>query len=217
MIAAAIAGAAIWLLSPAPLQQRHLLMLKTWALAFSALAPIYFSFFWAAHFYPRYCAPLAIIGCVWFGVFAGRLMARAIAALALALLLVNAGVAWRELHTGRMGEGHAVTAGFVNRYLSGQKVGAFQSGVTGYYNENVVNLDGKVNVAALRAMRERRVEQYLDEAGIDFVVDWRGVIEGLLPGALASGRWSICPADVGARETICIMRAGLSFPVSVPG
>jgi hypothetical protein len=122
-------------------------------------------------------------------------------------LALNAAALWRAFHSGGIGDGHAITAGYVSREIpKDARVGAFQSGVTGFYNANVINLDGKVNSAALIAMREKRVEEYLDAARIDYVLDWKGVIEGLIPRAMSSGTWEPCPKPVGNLETICIMR-----------
>jgi len=38
------------------------------------------------------------------------------------------------------------------------------------------------------------------------VIDWQGVIEGLMPRAMQSGQWTRCPLPVGNKETICVMR-----------
>ncbi len=51
------------------------------------------------------------------------------------------------------------------------RVGAFESGTLGYFREHVVNLDGKVNPAALRAREAGRSEEYTMRAGVDVIVD----------------------------------------------
>ncbi len=54
-----------------------------------------------------------------------------------------------------------------------QKVGMFQSGTTGFLSpEIVVNLDGKVNVGALRALQEGRIPAYVDSMKFDYLIDW---------------------------------------------
>ena len=61
---------------------------------------------------------------------------------------------------------------------SSWKVGMVQSGVVGYYAErSVINLDGKVNPQALRALRERRMGAYLEEEKIDLFGDWNDLVE----------------------------------------
>lgn len=190
--------------------------LRAWTLAFALLPPIYFAFFWAAHFYARYTALLSIVGLLVLGFAAARLFARRPAPMLAAWLVVAltlSGVtAWRDLHSGRSTDGHAVVAGFVHDRLPREaRVGLFQSGVTGYFNPNVLNLDGKVNADALKALRDKQVAAYLDRAGVDYVVDWQGVIEGLIPGVLSDGRWTRCPADPRNDLSICIMRPGKAF------
>jgi hypothetical protein len=195
-------------------------VLWSWWTAAAFLPVVYFAFFWAAHFYARYTAPLLILAtlataCALASV-ASRLRAPLLGAFILVVLAFNATALFRTLHAGGIGDGHSVTAGYVSREISKDaRVGAFQSGVTGYYNENVINLDGKVNSAALAAMREKRVEEYLDAEQISYVIDWRGVLEGLIPRAMAFGDWAPCPKPVGNLETICIMRrAGHAAPAA---
>jgi len=56
-------------------------------------------------------------------------------------------------------------------------VGAFQSGTLGFFHDRTINLDGKVNPEALRAIRERRHQSYVVESPIQFVVDWDTILE----------------------------------------
>lgn len=50
------------------------------------------------------------------------------------------------------------------------RIGALQSGALGFFRDEVVNLDGKVNVAALA--RRNDLMAYLNEDRIDWLVDW---------------------------------------------
>lgn len=186
-------------------------VMAAWAAGVIVLPLIYFTFFWAAHFYARYTAPLAVVCLVLTAACVAYLpeqRRRILALVAFALMaLTNVWAAWDTHHRGGIGDGHSVAAGYVANHLpKDARIGAFQSGVVGYYNENVINLDGKVNVDALAAMREKRVEEYVDAERIDYVIDWQGVIEGLMPRAMKSGEWIRCPLPVGNKETICVMR-----------
>lgn len=52
-------------------------------------------------------------------------------------------------------------------------VGAFNSGILGYFSERkVVNLDGLVNNSAYDAMREKRLWSYLSAAGVTHIIDY---------------------------------------------
>jgi 4-amino-4-deoxy-L-arabinose transferase-like glycosyltransferase len=64
-------------------------------------------------------------------------------------------------------------------------IGVFQGGAIGYLSERrVVNLDGKVNREAFRALRERRLDAYVLSSGIDVVMDSERVLNLFL------GPWS---------------------------
>jgi Dolichyl-phosphate-mannose-protein mannosyltransferase len=75
-------------------------------------------------------------------------------------------------------------------------IGAFQSGIVGYYlNRDFYGLDGKINRGALRAMREHRMDVYVREKQISYLLDWPALIDTLFvrrslsPDPLAS--WKI--------------------------
>jgi hypothetical protein len=54
-------------------------------------------------------------------------------------------------------------------------VGAYQSGTYAYFRSNVVNLDGKTNPDLNR--EQITVSEYLDRAGIDWLIDWSYTLE----------------------------------------
>ncbi|PJF31652.1 MAG: hypothetical protein CUN52_02445 [Phototrophicales bacterium] len=61
------------------------------------------------------------------------------------------------------------------------RIGAFQSGVMVYYADApVINLDGKVNADAHRAMTEGRMWDYICDQQLDYIVDWPVMIYFLL-------------------------------------
>ncbi|HEY3886458.1 MAG TPA: hypothetical protein VGL62_14700, partial [Vicinamibacterales bacterium] len=51
-----------------------------------------------------------------------------------------------------------------------ERVGAFQSGTLGYFRDGVVNLDGKVNPAALAA--RGRLKEYTRAIGVNWIADF---------------------------------------------
>jgi len=56
-------------------------------------------------------------------------------------------------------------------------IGAFQSGTIGYLSQRkVVDLDGKVNREAFRALQDHSVNEYLRAAGVDVVMDHMPVL-----------------------------------------
>ena len=87
----------------------------------------------------------------------------------------------------------SIFAGLVKQRFGELRVGAFQSGVIGYYNSNTFNLDGKLDHAALRYLKDGRISGYIEEKRMDVLVDWDEQFDTFMAspaerGCLAS-RW----------------------------
>jgi hypothetical protein len=69
-----------------------------------------------------------------------------------------------------------------------ERIGVFQCGTIGYMcDRKVINLDGKVNRDAFFALRKNGLEKYLDDEGIDVVIDHGKILElflGLSPDSI---------------------------------
>jgi hypothetical protein len=78
--------------------------------------------------------------------------------------------------------GYIEAAGTLDRALPpGSRGGAFQSGTVGYFARHpVINLDGVVNRDATRALREKRMSDYIRSEGIEAIIDWPLWFEALL-------------------------------------
>ncbi len=48
-----------------------------------------------------------------------------------------------------------------------------QSGISGYFFNNVINLDGKVNYSALEAIKSNKLFNYIKEEKIDVLMEWK--------------------------------------------
>lgn len=182
-----------------------------WGTAFALLCVVYLLFFGVVHFYERYLSPSLLVLLPLLAVAIAQRVpggqARWVAALPVFMLVCFGGWAGLSLHTGRVGNTHAVTAGFVQeRFAPPCRVGAFQSGVIGYFNPNVLNLDGKLNQEALEAQRQGYLDAYVDSVGIDIIVDWPGHIQFSFPQAFFEG-WDLCDARPENGITACITRS----------
>lgn len=167
------------------------------AIAASALVPIYFFNFGAGHFYARYLAPLLVFSVPWLAIELAPwvvLRPRRRALLAGVLLSGFAAQAYLSLHTGRIGNSHALAAGYLSTLPPGLKVGAFQSGVLGYFRDGVYNLDGKVSRAALDAAKRGALPDYIEASGIDVLIGWPEEIEYLRRLSPQLARWGSCDA-----------------------
>ena len=82
-----------------------------------------------------------------------------------------------------------------------EKVGIFQCGTVGYLSDrNVINLDGKVNRQALCALKSGCLEEYIEEEGIDVVVDHAIVIDIFLDASCRSKALSYTEIPNGAED-----------------
>lgn len=152
-----------------------------WIAGAVVLACYYFTLSWAGHFYGRYLAPLWLL---WAQLAAGAVSLRlgrlrndsvltAYHAGACALIALFAIEISYTLHRGHASNSHVYSAFYIREHKDLGTVGAFQSGIVGYMNqERVVNLDGKLDSRALLLSRRRHLECYLAERGIATLVDW---------------------------------------------
>jgi hypothetical protein len=159
-------------------------------LAFSlhgvALVGYYGLFFGADHFLSRYLAPFApllIVAALAAAMDLGRVLGQwarptlfpgiyGFGGLALSLLLLG-----RLLLPGSVDQGHSQVVAWVGENVSEDTwIGAVQTGTLGYWHDRTINLDGKVNPAALDARRtDGHVLRYVVESDIEYIVDWVGV------------------------------------------
>jgi hypothetical protein len=184
-IAVVIIGAYAWVAwvwirraGSATMRQAWLLAATT-TLAFGAF---YGLFFGAQHFMSRYFLALSPLYAVAWGaaIYAGwSRLERASHMLTIvgALLLVALPVGL-NLRTYRQGGQHPhfqVVEWLSSNVRDSEWVGAPQSGTAGYYHDRTINLDGKVNPAALHARRNGEVGQYVVDSDIQYVADWEGL------------------------------------------
>ncbi len=177
--------------------------LTSWLLALGALFTIYVVWFRPVFFFVRYSSPLLAVSMPLLAIgVAHTLKQSAVTAMTTAMVMGFAATCWVTLHSGRLGNSHSLSAGFVNRLLPPPAVvGAYQSGAVGYFNPNVVNLDGKVNSAALDAVSRGQFPAFVAARGITHVVDWPQITEPTSPFA----HWPDC--GMGAFGfSVCLAR-----------
>jgi hypothetical protein len=121
-----------------------------WCAAVIILIPLYTIFFWATYFYERYTSPLICVMLPFMAIIFSAIFAkiecekRVIHVFFLALAASFCVFSYRQFHMGLLGGSHSVVAGFVQKYIDkGTPVGSFQTGALAYFNDNVINLDGK--------------------------------------------------------------------------
>jgi hypothetical protein len=181
-----------------------------WLVCIATLIPVYLVAFWAKHFYGRYTAPLLVVTIPMLAVlatFAGQRFKR----LPMVVLGLSpaffAGLAVVQLHSGHMTLDFPINAGFVSKQISNERrVGAFQSGVLGFFNQDVVNLDGKIDPQALDSIRQGVIHAYIDSQGVDFLVDWPEVLQALLLKGNDGYGWQLCEQQPPGGRSRCYER-----------
>ncbi|HSG27799.1 MAG TPA: hypothetical protein VLA34_04905, partial [Candidatus Krumholzibacterium sp.] len=80
----------------------------------------------------------------------------------------------------------------------------FQCGMIGYFSHReIINLDGKVNREALDALKSGNLDGYMDEEGIDLVVDHSKILQ-IFFETTSDRIWRCCvpiPPAMGSRST----------------
>lgn len=155
-------------------------------LIFATILSLYYGFFFGAGwFLSRYLAPLApftIIAAVSVLLtVAGRIAPERCALISriagLAGLALCVGLLGRALIPGVRDQGHFQVVDWVTENIPAETwVGAVQTGTLGYWHDRTINLDGKVNPAALQAiLTDGHILNYVLESPIEVLADWRGI------------------------------------------
>lgn len=156
-------------------------------LAYTIYAVLIFAYysliFGAPWFLSRYFAPLAplfitALFSTAFDLVAPRFR-QLLGGAALASLALSALLLLRLAIPGEKEQGHFQVVDWVRTNLPDETwVGAVQTGTLGYWHDRTINLDGKVNPAALRAlMEDGDVLDYVIESEIEYLADWAGIAD----------------------------------------
>ena len=140
--------------------------------------------FGASHFLQRYFSILTpLLWMLTFGWIASlsqlspNRQQQFVVTLSLAAILIASGFAWRDWQRG-YALGTAQEHENVVRWVTANVpdsvwVGAIQSGTLGYFHDRTINLDGKVNAAALMAkIQHGDVLDYAIHSPIEYIADW---------------------------------------------
>ena len=178
-----------------------------WALAISELTLVYAGFFISTFFYLRYFSPLLVVTLPLLALlFAEKsFVQRRLSLVLAALVLLFAALDFTSLHRGRPGNPHFPAAAYVHANFPNARVGAFQSGVIGYFNPNVENLDGKLNTGALCAAQTHTLDRFLNRERINVLIDWPSYLTVLPPQYLAT-EWEACPIAPPNPQDVCLIR-----------
>jgi hypothetical protein len=81
------------------------------------------------------------------------------------------------------------------------------SGIAGFFHENVVNLDGKMNSDALAALRSGTLDEYLAHDRIDVMIDWPEQVALYISPERLREHWTRCAHEVPDSPMACWQRS----------
>tara|TARA_B100000242_G_C43040356_1_gene485310 strand:+ start:692 stop:2284 length:1593 start_codon:yes stop_codon:yes gene_type:complete len=179
------------------------------------LSLIYFSTSWATHFYYRYISPISIILIPIISINLISIFKTKKYIFFVCILLFTL-QSYASLHLGNVGNTNSVTAGYVysNFQSNNEYIGAFQSGVVGYFNNNVINLDGKLDHNALKAhLRHKdrkdnyKFSKFIEEKNINIIVDWEKYFKNYLNDLILNNKnWVKCDFKINNQQSICLRK-----------
>ncbi len=186
---------------------------RTWKLRpavplgiFTLALLVYYSFFFGApHFQFRYLVTVRLFVVLAVAAVAVELwcsegnprVVRSSVACTLFLLMAIGGAAFSR-NFGRQGVAgnfYAPVATWIGTHTAaGDRIGMFQAGTTGFfYPDRVVDLDGKVNLEALRALQHGTIGRYVDTSGFDYIIDWSSLTGAIFADARVRAKYR--PSD----------------------
>jgi hypothetical protein len=83
-------------------------------------------------------------------------------------------------------------------------IGMFQSGVSGFFLDNVLNLDGKVDHVAHNYMTHRKLNKFLDSMMVNVIIEWREGFKFSINDFESS--WKVYDENIGDDTTSCYVR-----------
>lgn len=147
-----------------------------------ALTVYYTFFFGAPHFLGRYLQSLRIVATLavasvlymaWRTAPHGKVRSLGGAAVVAATLVSFVALTVNFTQTGISWNVQLVPSQWISQHAGpSDRVAMFQTGTSGFFNRQVVNLDGKVNPAAGEAFRNGTLPLYVDSSEFDYIIDW---------------------------------------------
>lgn len=186
-------------------------MLIILLIPFLILLIIYFIFSHAPYFYFRYFVFLSVVSlplCITLFAFLLKKFNQINKGLLVLIVLVGFIIqAYLYLNSGKSSLAFAVRTEFVKSHFNIQNnIAAYQTGVLGYYCENVINLDGKMNNEALLNSNHSKMGQYLDSMKINVLIEWIDILQNNFDEKYLNDNWLIYKVDIGDGRTICYVR-----------
>jgi len=161
----------------------------------------------AIYSYVRYFAPMVLVSAMGLGYLLtkiGRKFRHAVMNTVVVGMSIPVLLTVYMFHSQRIGSEYMDQVWLANAYVPAKDwVAAFQSGTLGYFRDNVLNLDGKVNPKV--HTHRKNLLGYLEESRVEWLCDWRWSVEAFLsntPTGHEYWQWGVrdSPGEIAAGQ-----------------
>ena len=185
--------------------------LLCWGISFFLLALTYFAYSEALHFYIRYLTSfylfiiLFTINCLLF--ILDKLPSFYRKLILPFFILFFFLQSFYYLFNGKVSSHLVIRIAYIqNNFSETDRIGLFQSGVTGFFLENVINLDGKVDHVLHSYAAQNKFEEFLDSMQVNVIIEWKKDFNVSVDENYFSKNWKIFDEDIGDGTTSCFIR-----------
>lgn len=185
-------------------------VLKYWIISISLILVIYLIFASQPYFYFRYISIPSVITLPFFIVLIfeyfekkSKLINFTLQSIIIIFFFINI---FYYFHIPKNVTGLAVRPIYIQNHLHMyKKIGMAQSGISGFFFDNIINLDGKVNFQALKAIKSNNLYQYINDEKIDVLIEWNEWFVLLTKDSL-DYRWKSVSNMIENRKTKILIR-----------
>jgi hypothetical protein len=188
-----------------------LIIISWWGLSFITLAVIYLLFSTNTYFYIRYTTPLYVVifltaaSAIIFslqkipGVYRKTFIP-------LLVLLFLAQVYYYHFDS-KISNLLSLRINFIQKNFNEyERIGMGQSGVTGFFINNIVNLDGKVDHVISLYAANNNIEGFLDSMNVNVLIEWDNSFSHDFRKNYLEKKWEFLKKDIGDGRTVCYVR-----------
>lgn len=185
-------------------------IIKYWSIAILISSIIYLIFASQPYFFFRYLAIHILIAIPFLTLLITNLLSyrsskfkNSFIAIVLIIFFINAVY---YFHYPKQVTGLAVRTSFIEKNkLFEQKIGMAQSGISGYFFDNILNLDGKVNYEALKAIKGNYLYNYISRENISILIEWEEWFD-ILPSTELKQNWQLFNDQIKDNKTLVMIK-----------
>ena len=186
------------------------LIIKYWSVAILISSIVYLIFASQPYFFFRYLSIHILIAIPFLALLITNLLSyrsskfkNSFIAIVLIIFFVNAVY---YFHYPKQVTGLALRTSFIEKNkLFEQKIGMAQNGISGYFFDNILNLDGKVNNEALKAIKGNYLYNYISRENISILIEWEEWFD-ILPSTELKQNWQLFNDQIKDNKTLVMIK-----------